>query len=253
MHSVEYVRWVEGWTGHAGDGGYRCGPDARVPGRAAGSGLIALRCYFLAAALLLLLPTAAAAQPDTGVYLEGYGGYSFPDPVDVSDADLDGEVELEEAFLFGGALGYRFPWARIEANVSYRENGVDAVEVEGEPFGGDGETTALVGLINAYLDLDFGLPVHPYVGGGVGAAYLSLDTDDGSPLEIDDEAGAFAWNLIAGVGYDVTESISLSASYRYLRLAGTDFSADVVGIDIGDVEVDDVTLHEVLLGLRYTF
>jgi opacity protein-like surface antigen len=201
----------------------------------------------------LLLPDVAAAQPDTGVYLEGYGGYAFPDSVDVNDDDLNGEVELEDAFLFGGAIGYRFPWVRLEVNASYRENDVDKVKAQGADFGGNGEAKALVGLVNGYLDLDFGLPVHPYVGGGIGATYLSLDTGGSSPLEVDDDAGAFAWNLIAGVGYDVTESISITASYRYLRLAGTDFSADLAGVDAGDLEVDDVVLHEVLVGLRYTF
>jgi opacity protein-like surface antigen len=42
-------------------------------------------------------------------------------------------------------------------------------------------------------------------------------------------------------------------TYRYLRLAGTDFSAAVAGVDAGDVDVDDAALHEVLVGLRYTF
>lgn len=202
---------------------------------------------------VLLISSPALAQTDTGLYLEGNLGYSFPDEVDISDDGLDGEVELDDALTFGGAIGYRFPWARLEANVSYRENDVDTVSVGNQDFGGDGKTEALVGLVNAYLDLDFGLPIHPFVGGGIGAAYLSVDTGGNSPLEVDDEAGAFAWNLLAGVGYDVTESIALTATYRYLRLEGTDFSADLAGVDAGDVDVDDVSLHEVLLGLRYTF
>ena len=201
----------------------------------------------------VLVAGPAWAQVDTGIYLEGNLGYSFPDQVDVSDNDLDGEVELDDAPVFGGAIGYRFPWARIEASVSYRQNDVDEVKVGGSDFSGDGKTKALVGLVNAYLDLDFGLPVHPYVGGGVGAAYVSVDTGNNSPLEVDDEAGAFAWNLLAGVGYDVTESVALTATYRYLRLEGTDFSGDLAGVDTGDVDVDDVALHEILLGLRYTF
>ena len=98
-----------------------------------------------------------------------------------------------------------------------------------------------------------GLPIRPYLGGGVGGAYLKVDSSSDAPLEVDDEAGAFAWNLLAGVGYDLTESLALTATYRYLRLEGTDFSADLAGVDVGDVDVDDVSLHEVLLGLRYTF
>jgi opacity protein-like surface antigen len=47
--------------------------------------------------------------------------------------------------------------------------------------------------------------------------------------------------------------VTLNAGYRYLRLEGTDLSASVAGADTGDVDVDDVTSHEVLVGLRYTF
>lgn len=202
---------------------------------------------------LALAAGPAWAQPDTGLYLEGQLGYSFPDEAEASARGIDGEVELDDAPVFGGALGYRFPWARLEANVSYRQNDVDGVEVGGVDFGSDGDTKALVGLVNLYLEPDLGLPLRPYVGGGVGAAYLSVDTGDGSPLEIDDEAGAFTWNLLAGLGYDLTESLALTATYRYLRLEGTDFSADLAGVDVGDVDVDDVDLHEVVLGLRYTF
>lgn len=202
---------------------------------------------------LALVSSPAWAQVDTGLYLEGQLGYSFPDDVDISTDGVDGEAELDDAVTFGGAVGYRFPWARLEANVSYRENDVDGVKVGGQDFSGDGHTEALVGLVNLYLEPDFGLPVHPYVGGGVGAAYLKVDTGDSSPLEVDDEAGAFAWNLLAGVGYDISESVAVTATYRYLRLEGSDFSADLAGVDVGDVDVDDVSLHEVLLGLRYTF
>jgi opacity protein-like surface antigen len=194
------------------------------------------------------------ALPDTGLYLEGDLGYSFPDEVDVSAGGLDGELELDDGPVFGGALGWKFPWFRLEANVSYRENDADEVSVEGADFGADGETKALVGLINAYVDLDVGhFPLRPYVGGGVGGAYLELDTGDDTPLSVDDEAGAFAWNLLAGVGYDITESVAITATYRYLRLEGSDFSADLAGVDLGDVDVDDVALHEALIGLRYTF
>jgi opacity protein-like surface antigen len=110
-----------------------------------------------------------------------------------------------------------------------------------------------VGLVNAIVDLDLDFPVRPFVGGGVGAAYVKVDTGSSSTIEVDDEAGAFAWNLLAGIGFDVTESVTVSASYRYLRLEGTDFSADLAGVDAGDVDVDDLASHEVLVGLRYTF
>jgi opacity protein-like surface antigen len=207
----------------------------------------------LAAAAALLLSGPAWAEVNTGVYLEGQVGYSFPDSVDASAGGVDGDVDLEEAPVFGGAVGYRFTHARLELNGSYRKYDVDEVNAQGLSSSGEGDATSAVALVNLFIDPDLGYPVHPFFGGGVGAAYVAVDTGDDSPLEIDDEAGAFAWNLSAGLTWDVTPNVALSASYRYLRLAGTDFSADLAGVDVGDVDVDDVNSHEVLVGLRYTF
>ena len=212
---------------------------------------------FLPAALLLL-PLLAAAAPaqaasKTGPYVEAQLGYAFPDPVDVSDGPIDGGVDLKDAFVFGGAVGYRFPWVRLELNGSWRKFDVDQVKASGfGSSGGDGDASAAVGLVNLYLDPSVDWPVRPFIG-GVGGAYVSVDTGDDSPIEVDDEAGAFAWNLMAGLSYNVTPAVTLSAGYRYLRLEGTDFSASLAGVDTGDVDVDDVVSHEVVVGLRYTF
>ena len=200
----------------------------------------------LTAAACLYGAAPASAQGNTGFYLDGNLGYAFPESVDASASGVDGKVELKEAFVFGGALGYRCPWVRLELNGSYRKFDTDKVKAQGQSVSGNGDATAVVGLFNVYVDpdLDLGVPVHPYLGGGIGGAYVKLDTGDDAPLSIDDEAGAFAWNLAAGLSYDVTEHITLSAGYRYLRFEG---------VDTGDVDVDDVTSHEILIGLRYTF
>ena len=207
----------------------------------------------LAAAACLYGAAPASAQGDTGFYLEGNLGYGFPDSVDVSASGVEGKVELKDAFVFGGALGYRFPWVRLELNGSYRKFDTDKVKTQNQSVSGNGDATAAVGLFNLYLDPDLGVPVHPYLGGGVGGAYVKLDTGDDALLRVDDEAGAFAWNLAAGVSYDITKHVTLSAGYRYLRFEGTDFSASVAGVNADGVDVDDVISHEILIGLRYTF
>jgi OmpA-OmpF porin, OOP family len=207
----------------------------------------------LAAAACLYGAAPASAQGNTGFYLEGNFGYAFPDSVDVSASGVEGKVELKEAFVFGGALGYRLPWVRLELNGSYRKFDTDKVKAQGQSVSGNGDATAAVVLFNVYLDPDLSVPVHPYLGGGIGGAYVKLDTGDEAPLSIDDEAGAFAWNLAAGLSYDVTQHVTLSAGYRYLRFEGTDFPASVAGVNTDGVDVDDVTSHEILIGLRYTF
>ena len=144
----------------------------------------------LTAAACVYGAARASAQGNTGFYLEGNLGYAFPDSVDASASGIDGEVELKDAFVFGGALGYRFPWVRLELNGSYRKFDTDKVKAQGQSVSGNGDATAVVGLFNVYVDpdLDLGVPVHPYLGGGIGGAYVKLDTGDDAPLSIDDEA-----------------------------------------------------------------
>ena len=158
----------------------------------------------LTAAACLYGAAPASAQGNTGFYLEGNLGYAFPESVDASASGIDGKVELKDAFVFGGALGYRFPWVRLELNGSYRKFDTDKVKAQGQSVSGNGDATAVVGLFNVYLDPDLGVPVRPYLGGGIGGAYVKLDTGDNSLLSVDDEAGAFAWDLAAGVSYDVS-------------------------------------------------
>jgi opacity protein-like surface antigen len=212
---------------------------------------IAASLSFVAACLNGVAP--ASAQGNTGFYLEGNLGYAIPDSVDARAGGIDGEVDLKNAAVFGGALGYRFPWVRLEFNGSYRKFDTDKIKAQGGSVSGNGDATAVVGLFNVYLDHDLGGGVHPYLGGGIGGAYVKLDTGDDAPLSVDDEAGAFTWNLAAGLSYDFTDHVTLSAGYRYLRFEGTDFSASVAGVDTGNVDIDDVTSHEILIGLRYTF
>jgi OmpA-OmpF porin, OOP family len=217
----------------------------------------------LAAALTPLLAAPALAAPGDGLYLEGHAGYSFPEQLDVDGeaGDLglgfDGDIELDDAYVFGGAVGYGFGTGvgrvRLEANVSWRESDLDGIEVGGFDLDGDGEASALVGLVNAYYDLELGLPLRPYVGGGIGAARVSIDSDGGGLLDLDDEGDAFAWNLAAGLSYDLTANLALTAGYRYLRIEGTDFDIDVGPLGSGELDVDAFASHEALLGLRLGF
>jgi opacity protein-like surface antigen len=153
------------------------------------------------------------------------------------------------ALGYGLALGPGGGRLRLEANASWRENDIDGLDADGLDIEADGELGVLVGLANAYYDFDLGLPLRPYLGGGVGAARVSVDTDTGGLLDVDDEGWAFAWNLAAGLGYELGGGLELTGGYRYLRVEGTDLDVD----GGGELDVDNYASHEVLLGLRYTF
>jgi opacity protein-like surface antigen len=116
--------------------------------------------------------------------------------------------------VFGAAPGDCFPWVRRELNGCCRKFDTAKIKAQLPGVSGQGAAAAVVGLFNAYFDPDLGAPVHPHLGVGVGGAYLKLETGDDAPLRVDDEAGASACNLAAGVSSAGTGRFTLSVGYR---------------------------------------
>lgn len=151
------------------------------------------------------------------------------------------DLEYETGFNVGGVLGAHFlDIARGELAVSYRL--ADTDDAGPLPVSGDLGVLGVMG--NAYLDLELGddVPVTPYLGFGIGLGAAFADFRAGS-TNVEDEDVVFAYNVLAGVGFDVTEEVVLQVGYRYF--ATTD--PEIQGVD---VELD---IHELVFGARYEF
>ncbi len=77
------------------------------------------------------------------------------------------------------------------------------------------------GMVNALFEFgpDDGLRI--YGGGGAGIARLELPvTVAGVGTVIDDKKTDFAWQLIGGLRFPVTETIDLGLKYRYFDVEG---------------------------------
>ena len=115
-------------------------------------------------------------------------------------------------------------------------------------------------MINAYKDLGNYGGFVPYVGAGIGAAYHQLDDVyfTGNPFLTNRIKGdndlAFAWSLMAGVGYQISDRAILDVGYRYIDLGKISSQrSDSAGFVNPAVKFDDLTAHEVKVGLRYHF
>ena len=116
-------------------------------------------------------------------------------------------------------------------------------------------------MFNAYYDLGKWMDRFvPYVGAGVGVAYNR--TDDvyftGNPALINriegDDRWSLAWSLMAGVGWQVTERVTLDFGYRYLDMGKAESGhIDTAGFWNPKVRLDDLTAHEIKFGLRFAF
>ncbi|MCM5556853.1 outer membrane protein [Pleomorphomonas sp. JP5] len=113
-------------------------------------------------------------------------------------------------------------------------------------------------LANVYADLGNFHGVIPYIGGGIGASYLRTSDVQSAAKGLDgkspkgDGKWNVAWALMAGVEYPISDRLSLDLGYRYLNLgdAQTASVTDAQGVS-SRMKYDDITAHEVRVGLRY--
>ena len=131
-------------------------------------------------------------------------------------------------------------------------------------------------MANAYVDLPKMGMVTPYLGAGLGAAYVKYDTWKTQEVcsictYTSDKDGLDSWRfamaLMAGVSYDLTDQLKLDLGYRYLRVNGGKAygydAADRSTNPFGNAEGPGATgtqakdngfnIHTVRAGLRYEF
>ena len=158
-----------------------------------------------------------------------------------------------------GGLGYQFnEWFRADATVGFvAPRGYDARGVcltcgNGTISSYDANITTVPILANAYVGLPNSTIFTPYVGGGIGAAYVSVGdftetlANNTVVNRPDHSQWNFAWQLSAGVSADILPNASVDLGYRYLN-AGEARGGRVAGqsIDLGDVQS-----HQIRLGVR---
>ena len=87
-------------------------------------------------------------------------------------------------------------------------------------------------------------------GGGIGVANVDFDGHGvtGPGVVMDDDDTVFAWQAIAGVGYEISSNIVLDVQYRYFN--ASDVSLTSVS---GASSSADYESHAVLGGIRFKF
>lgn len=232
--------------------------------------------FFVALIALLAMPGAAEAAgggSKNGVYFRAFGGIALQEESRINGTNVsDGNLEIDPAAGLGGAIGYRWNNLRLEGFGAWRHHDVDVFEAiqlvtinestgatvtinNVDRFRGrvSGDTTTIVGMVNGIVDIDFALPVVPYVGAGLGAAYVTLRDVRGSaggiPFTLaSDSDMVLAYQALGGVAYPITDQIIVEMEYRFLTMTDPEFT-DSLGASF-DVENDS---HHFEIGLRLNF
>lgn len=193
--------------------------------------------FFSAAALVTLLslsnsafssdPIGPISDEETSYYVRlQYNGEVLPFKTKVDGVTYksgkDNNSPLKASFLAGsGAFGYKMDDIRVDVEGLYSQLSKDADVVGTSPAVAK-SLTAFSGLVNVYYDIAIeDMPITPYVGVGVGAAYISTPLE--TPINDQKSKFGFAYQAKAGVSYDVTPEIKLFAGARYFGSYGASF------------------------------
>ncbi len=208
-------------------------------------------CMSLALVILMAAPASA----------ESVGGYVSVKFLDSYQTHWGGGIlsssHSQNTIGAAFALGYDFFMnsdfpvrAEIEYAVRTDFNNEDNFNFANLNWGSDVRYNVQTLLANVYYDFYNESAFTPYVGGGIGAAFVTGKvgfTQANTEITRSIHDTAFAWAVGGGVGYMLTDAITADLGYRYLNV-GTS-STQMMGSDV------DITgsAHEFTLGLRFGF
>ena len=186
-------------------------------------------------------PTSPTTTPSTPVYTGGdvnpdlpasnyrYGSFSvgFGSQSDVDGNALGvnlGSISFNSTFSSNSAFGYQFEQARVELEFSSqflspkeftRNRQNSPISVVGN------NARAHTMLLNGYYDIPTGSKLRPYVGGGLGLAWIDGNLTSSRPIAsftvID--GTSFAYQLKGGVQYEVTKKGNVFGELKYFSIS----------------------------------
>ena len=196
---------------------------------------------FALCACLLLAPLATlAAQEmqddmmgnDEGLYITAAYGVAVP-----ADREIDGETVSTDLGFLGGrvGVGYSIFGFRPELSAGYRLATIK------DSDGKDSVTTMDL-IASVYYDVDTGSEIIPYIGVGGGISNVTVKQAPSKPKSV----LALSFQGAAGIGYALTEDLTLTLGYRLTGTTDADFpdKGGTLKMALG---------HNVELGIRYSF
>src|SRR4051794_9825766 len=199
----------------------------------------------LAAAIVLSVIPARAET----LYFGGEGGWTLLQNQKISATGLpSGTERFNSGFAAGARIGYEEGSWRFEAEYAYRHNDADRITLGGASFNNlSGSRQAHAFLANLIYEIDFGWPVKPHIGGGIGGVYLKDKASAAGLLNFNDNTWEIGYQGIGGLRYDITQNIAVDLDYRYF--ATTDASFHVPGT--GLTYKTGYSTHNVMASIIY--
>lgn len=217
------------------------------------------------AALVLVSPNAGAADidPVTGypMYISVFGGAHILNDVEtvISPGGFLPNYELsydtKTGYLLGGAIGVKWnDMVRTEIELSYASAKAKTEDAQfgalfaSNPVSGPIQSTYLLG--NVWFDYSNDSAMTPYIGAGLGMGWADADVDGDKVVGLKNGSSGLAFQLGAGVKYDISETIAVDLGYRFKGLKDINF--DLISSTPFEHK-GDLYSHNVQLGLTIGF
>lgn len=184
----------------------------------------------------IALGAQAQEAASGGKYIAGFGGISAIDDLSGSYYGYSAELEIDNGFVVGAAVGMSVSNFDVEAELSYRKADTGDVNFAGYSYTVDGEVNALSVLGNAWYKIDLSDKLTSYLGGGLGLA-----TSEAEAFGYSDDSTDFAWQLGAGADFEMGNGFSLGVGYRYFNIP-----------EVGDTEFE-VKSNDIFVALKKRF
>lgn len=175
-------------------------------------------------------------------YVAVKGGYSILTKKD--------EIKYKNGFNGAVEFGVAYDAWRLGLEVSYKQNKIKESKFYAKKGDAakdaalkDGKYTSLAAMINVYYDYALTDEYSLYLGLGLGADKVSAKEKDSKSVE--SSKVVFAWQVMAGVAYDINENWTVEAGYRLFSTAKTKFD--------GTNKVKAPLANSLELGVRYNF
>ncbi|MEP4052738.1 MAG: outer membrane protein [Litorimonas sp.] len=235
-------------------------------------------------ALSLIAAGSASANEDDGWYLRGNAGYGIHHDAELTggiDSSLHGNgIQSEGNIGYSAGVGYDFGdnW-RLELDADSLKTSFGAIS---QTPNSSGKLRTETLMLNALYDFDGFGKFEPYVGAGLGLVrgkgeFSATDfagtanelvinptcigtrtTSAGLTCGISNSDNGFGWQLLAGLGYKISDNLTWDTHYTYLNGPDLDLQGHVANVNTGafenfDAELSDVGAHTLMTGLRYKF
>lgn len=246
------------------------------------------------------MSSAEAAQP----YASLFGGASFLQSQNLAGSSFTHtttyaftssrsvDTSFKTGFVLGGNAGIEWnSGLRTELEIAFRQNSSKShvhlkthyaygyVSTGGVAYTLDSQSNEVPAnlrlrawslMANAWYDFDLGLPITPYVGGGIGMGMVKISgtlgrtnyagtTGEGTPLPrtlvieklYEKNDTVFAWQLGAGFSFPISDTMKLFADYRYFSAGNAHLHLEP-GFHGGDINAD-FNSHNLMVGVRFNF